>query len=358
MTDRRRADALAWSIMWISLVILTISLLMANIKVPYAVESPGPVRDTLASIGEGEDAAKIITVDEKTYPTTGHLYFTTVSVQGSPDEHITLWEWLLGTLDSESDVVPEEQVFGTGYTEKQVKELNAAQMQGSQKNAVAAALRSMGKDVPQDNVVASIAEDYPAAKVLELKDEIRKVDGEPVTTVADVIAAISDRTPGEGVELTIERDGREQDVQVGTKDLGGGRAGIGVGIDALYDFPIEVEIDAGNVGGPSAGMMFALAIYDVLTPGALTSGTSIAGTGTIDDAGAVGPIGGIEQKMIGAQEGGAAYFLAPRANCSEVSGNVPSGLTVLEVATLDDAVGAVEAAAKGDVSAVPSCGTR
>lgn len=357
--DPRRADSIAWQVIRVAGIALVVSILLAVIKVPYAVESPGPVSDTLGSRGEGEAAERVVDVTgARSYPTDGHLYFTTVSVNGNPESHISLWEWIGGHLDPESVVVPEQQVFGTGHTQQQIKEINAAEMQGSQKSAIAVALRSTGREVGQDNVVASIVEGYPADGQLELKDKLLAVDGTRQTRVSDLVAAISDRTAGDVVDLTVERKGAERQVRLRTQDIGGGRAGIGIGIEPVYDYPVEVRIDAGNVGGPSAGAMFALAIHDVLTPGALTGGRSVAGTGTINDGGVIGSIGGIRQKMAGAREAGAEYFLAPAGNCDEVVDHVPEGLTVLEVDDFDAAVGAVEAAAKGDVSGLPSCGTR
>lgn len=357
--DPRRADSLAWQIIRVSGVLLVIALLMSVIKVPYAIEAPGPVSDTLGSRGEGESAAQVVTVTgAKSYPTDGNLYFTTVSVNGSPDEHINVWEWIGGHLDDDAIVVPEERVFGTGNSQQEIREINAAEMQGSQKSAIAVALRSTGHDVGQDNVVASIVEDYPADGKLELKDKILAVDGKRQERVSDLVAAISDRGVGDTVELTVDRGGVERQVRLRAEDIGNGRAGIGIGIEPIYDYPVEVRIDAGNVGGPSAGAMFALAIHDVLTPGELTGGKSLAGTGTINDGGAIGPIGGIRQKMVGAREAQAEYFLAPADNCDEVVGHVPEGLTVLEVADFESAVDAVEAAATGDVAGLPSCGTR
>lgn len=359
MVDTRRVDDLAWRVMRWSMVLLCVSLVLATIRVPYAIEAPGPVSDTLASRGEGSSAQRVVDVEgHRTYPTSGHLYFTTVTVQGGPEEHITLWEWVLGKVDRDAKVVPEQTVFGTGRSEEEIQQLNAAEMQGSQKSAIAVALRSTGEDVPQDNVVASIASDLPADGRLELRDEVTAVDGAATEHVSDVVSAISDREPGEDVRLTVRRKGAEREITLRTADLGGGRAGIGVGLEPLFDYPYEVRIDAGEVGGPSAGTMFALAVRDLVTPGEMTGGRSVAGTGTIDDSGQVGPIGGIRQKMIGARDAGAEYFLAPTDNCDEVAGHVPDGLTVLEVDDFDAAVDAVEGAAKGEVGELPSCGTR
>lgn len=348
-----RSERIASRILSLALVLLVVSLLGMVIKVPYAVEYPGSMTDTLSA--EGEE--RIVEVKgAKAYPTEGSLYFTTVSVLGGPERHVSMWEWVTGKLHPDAQVVPEQLVYGTQTSDDAVRRMNEADMQGSQKNAIASGIRSTGTEVGQRVVVAEIAEGYPADGRLALEDEIRAVDGKGVERVADVTAAISGREPGEQVEIEVERRGEERTISLATKDLGGDRAGIGVALEPLYDYPFEVRIDAGPVGGPSAGMMFALAVHDVLTPGALTGGTKIAGTGTIDDSGRVGNIGGIEQKMVGAKNGGAEYFLAPAGNCPHVVGEVPDGLQVVKVADLDEAIDAVEAIADGRTADLPSCG--
>lgn len=339
-------------IMVLALLLLVVALVGAVVRLPYAIEYPGSMTDTLGEAGD----ERIVQVDgAKTYPTEGALYFTTVSVLGGPERHVSVWEWVRGRLDPDAEVLPEEEVFGAQTSDEEVKRVNAAEMQGSQKSAIAVGLRSTGEEVPQRNVVASIAEGYPADRALELKDEIVSVDGRRADRVADLTGAISDRSPGEDVEIGIRRDGRARTETLTTADIGGGRAGIGITIEPLYDYPFEVRIDADDVGGPSAGMMFALAVNDLLTPGALTGGERIAGTGTISDSGAVGPIGGIDQKMVGAKDGGAQYFLAPGANCDEVVGEEPEGLQVVRVDDVDDALTAVRSIAAGKTQDLPRC---
>jgi Lon-like protease len=131
---------------------------------------------------------------------------------------------------------------------------------------------------------------------------------------------------------------------------------VGIIVGGEYDFPVDVAIQLENVGGPSAGMMFALGIIDKLTPGELNGGEQVAGTGTIAGDGTVGPIGGIRQKLYGAKDAGATWFLAPTSNCDEVSGHIPDGLSVFSVDTLDDALAALEVIADGgDTSTLPTC---
>jgi PDZ domain-containing protein len=167
--------------------------------------------------------------------------------------------------------------------------------------------------------------------------------------------ALQKASPGETVRIQINRDGKDVTVDVPTIQGQGGRTALGVLLGLDHDFPATVKIDAGAIGGPSAGLMFSLGIYDKLTPGALAGGKQISGTGTIDDEGRVGPIGGIRQKLAGARTGGSEYFLAPAENCNEVVGNVPDGLEVFKVSTFDDARTAVEVIAKGRTGSLPRC---
>lgn len=348
-----RGERIARGILVVMVVLLIVALAGTFIKVPYAVERPGPVTDTL---GDLDDGSGLIEVNgAKSYDTDGALYFTTVRILGGPEEHINGWEWLVGHLDPDSRVVPEKEVFGEDRSEEEIEEMNQAQMQGSQKNSIAVGIRSTGTKVPQDNLVAQIVKGLPADGRLETEDVITSVDGTRTERVADIVEAISDRDPGDEVRLGIRRDDESRTVKITTEDIGGDRAGIGIGIEPRYDYPYEVRIDAGTVGGPSAGMMFALAVRDVLTPGAMTKGKAIAGTGTINDAGEVGAIGGIRQKLVGARDADAEWFLAPEDNCGDVVGHVPEGLNVVSVDTFDEASAAVESIAKGDTSDLATC---
>lgn len=348
-----RSERIARYILVVSIAVLIVSLLGSFIKVDYAVESPGPVTNTLGAL---DDGTKLVRVNgAKTYPTDGDLYFTTVRILGGPERHISVWEWVEGHLDPDSRVVPEDSVFGEDRSAEQVQKLNTALMEGSQHTAIAVALRSLGETVGQESVVAQIAEGMPADGALQLEDVILSVDGTKPEDLDALVAAIGDREVGDEVTLVVRRDGAKKTVTLTAEDIGDGRPGIGVLLEPRYDYPYEVRIDAGTVGGPSAGMMFALAVRDRLTPGAMTAGKSIAGTGTISDSGAVGPIGGIRQKLIGAEAAGASWFLAPQDNCDEVVGHVPDALDVVAVEDYDDAVTAVESIAKGETADLPTC---
>jgi PDZ domain-containing protein len=231
-------------------------------------------------------------------------------------------------------------------------------MVDSQHEATAAALNELGYDTGAKVVVQEAVADAPAEGLLEAEDIITAIDGAAVTSATQLREAIQDAA-GDPVSLTVLRDGEERTVEITPeKHVENGTTTwlIGITLRTDYDFSIDVTLQLDNVGGPSAGMMFALGIIDTLTEGELNGGENIAGTGTIDAAGTVGPIGGIRQKLYGARDAGADYFLAPEANCDEVVGHVPDGLQVIRTATLEESLQALEVIANGgDVESLPTC---
>jgi len=333
--------------------LIAIGALMSLVHLPYAVLKPGPITNIL---GNGTDGKALITIDGSSYPTKGALDFTTVAVLGGPNFPVNAWEVLAGLVDGSSQVLPEEQMFPRGTTGDQVEQENAAEMTGSQQEAIAIALRKVGKQVPEVVTISSVQPDAASGTTLKAGDVIRSVAGVPATSASAVRDAIQRTKAGASVTVVVSRAGTQRTLPVKTGSADG-RTVLGVMLRTSFDFPVKVRINAGDVGGPSAGMMFSLAIYDKLTPGALTGGAEIAGTGTIDASGQVGPIGGIRQKLVGAREGGASYFLAPSDNCPEVVGHVPEGLQVVRVATFDQARAAVESIAAKKAASLPSCVT-
>jgi PDZ domain-containing protein len=335
-------------------VILVVMVVGSVVHLPYAVMSPGPTQDTLGTSG-AQDKPIIAISGLPTYPTDGALRFTTVRVEGGPGYPVDAWDILQAWVDPARDVFPVDDVFDPQVTQEQVAEANAVQMEGSQEEATAVALRAIGKEVPTHVAIAGITDSSRAKGLLKVGDRLVSIDGEPVTTTQALRDALQKKKPGESVSLTVTRGGKEVTVDVPTVEGQGGRTALGVLLGLDHDFPAKVTIDAGAIGGPSAGLMFSLGIYDKLTPGPLAGGHQVAGTGTIDDEGKVGPIGGIRQKLAGARSDGAAYFLAPADNCNEVVGHVPDGLDVFKVGTFDEARTAVEAIAKGQTGSLPRC---
>ncbi len=346
---------------WALVVALVVLLVLTFLPTAYVIQQPGPVYNTLgtAQNADGEDVPLISVDGAETFPSEGSLDLLTVQVVGNP-QRTPSWLELAGAwFDRTRAVLPLESVFPPGQTTDDRREESAALMVNSQQEATAAALTEAGYEVPSDLTVFDFGDDSPAEGLLQVDDVIVAADGDPVADV-DELREVINAADGDAVELTVERAGAEEVVSVTPREQvaeDGTRSWvIGVVLSNEYEFPIDVAIQLNNVGGPSAGMMFALGIVDLLTPGELTGGEDFAGTGTITADGEVGPIGGIRQKMWGALGAGAEWFLAPEANCDEVVGHVPDGLRVFSVATLDDAIAAVEAVADGgDLDALPTC---
>jgi Lon-like protease len=332
--------------------LIALGALSTMVGLPYVVLKPGPIQNTLGQL-HGKDLYTI--TGAPTYPTTGALDFTTIAITGGPGYRVTMWDLLAAAVDHKDAVAKEELYFPTGVTEKQVEEQDTAMMVDSQQEAIAVALKETGHRVTEHVVVAQVAKDAPSAALLKAGDEIAAVDGKQVTGTETVREGITAHQPGDTVALTLLRDGKKVEVPVKTRGTGG-RTTVGVFLGVRFDFPVKVKFNLDDVGGPSAGTMFALGLYDTLTPGALTAGKKVAGTGTMDfETEKVGPIGGIRQKLYGARDGGAKWFLAPAANCDEVVGHVPDGLRIVRVSTFAEARQAVEAIAADRAGSLPTC---
>lgn len=347
-----RASRAASTLLTVFFVLLIAAGGLSFVGLPYVVLSPGPATNVL---GEVDGKPVLSVTGARTYPTEGALDFTTVAFDGGPGRRVTVYELLEAWLRDDTEAAPEDLYFPEDTTPDEVEAQNAEMMNESQVVAAATALRALGRDVPRTVAVADVPEGSPSTGILETGDRILSVDGRAATDAAAVRAAVQARPAGEEVSLRVERDGRERTLGVRTRDVRGTPV-VGIVLRTDYDLPVDVTLNTGRVGGPSAGLMFTLAIYDALTPGALTGGQRIAGTGTIEDGGAVGPISGIRQKMVGAHEQGARWFLSPEGDCDDAVGHVPDGMTLVKVTTFDDARAAVEAIAKGETADLPRCG--
>jgi Lon-like protease len=332
---------------------VTVALLTATafvVPAPYAEMSPGPTFDTLGSYKAtpGSPAKPVIVISGavKTYPhdSGGQLRMVTVEVS-SPDYKPSAVEVLSGWLSDDKVVVPKTVLYPAGQTADQSNAQNTALFADSQDQATTAALATQGiKPTRTVIVVDSVSVGEPADGKLEQGDIITAVDGTSLAKPDDIHAAIEKHKPGETVTFTVERGGKTITVPVVTtqsNDSGPSRALVGFLPGVKNEFPFTVSFQLDKVGGPSAGMMFALGIVDELSPTDLTGGLHIAGTGTIDDKGNVGPIGGIQMKTIGARRDGATVFLTPADNCADAAKNVPSGLRLVKVTTLQSALNAL-----------------
>lgn len=336
-----------------SLVLLCVMILGGTLMpVPYVIERPGPAIDVL---GEYEDEEILVIDGAETHPTEGALMMTTVSVDGGPGYRVTPVEVVAAWFDRTKMVMPKEAVFPEGQTREQTALNNVAAMSSSQQGAVAVALDELDLEYEPVVMIAGVEEGAPADGTLEGGDVIVSVAGESADDVEGYRALIRATPEGQDVPMTVRRDGAEIELEV-PAEMADGAPRMGVVLSAGYEFPMDVQIAVGNIGGPSAGLIFSLSVYDQLTPGALTGGHRIAGTGTISTDGAVGPIGGIRQKMVGAEESEAEFFLAPAENCDQVIGFEPEGLEVVAVADFDEALTATETIAEtGSAEGLPTC---
>jgi Lon-like protease len=318
--------------------------------VPYVILTAGPTLNTLGKDSSGQPLIGV--TGHATYPTNGHLNLVTISYQGGPGSNLNIFQALRAWLAPSEAVVPQSELFPPGQTAQETQAQDTEQMASSQELATAAAFTQLHIKYQTHVEVVSTAAGYPAAKSLKARDVIEAVDGKPVTGETSLSSMITAHPVGSTLQLEVLRAGKTLTIPVASK-ASGGSAVIGVQVQEQYKFPFNVRITVGDIGGPSAGMMFALGIIDKLTPMNLTGGKFVAGTGEITASGQVQPIGGIQQKMVGARNAGATVFLAPAGNCSDTTGAVPAGLRVVKVSTLSQAVSDLEAIKAG--KPVPSC---
>lgn len=328
----------------------------ATRPVDFVTFRPGPTMNVL-----GEFAGKeIIQIKgHPSYPDDGELRMVTV-YQSSPDRRLNLIEVLSGWADPDVAVVPRSAVFSDQDNDKTVRQESAAEMTSSQDNATAAALDALDIPYKSEVVITEVAKDGASAGKLRKGDVILAIDGKTTDKATDMVQLIRSAKPGTPIVVSYRRNGVKDDVTITTEpaddDPTSSRINVGIRIDFVFPFKVDIRLPE-TVGGPSAGMMFALSIYDLLTPGSITGGKTIAGSGTITPEGVVGPIGGIGQKIPGAQRDGARLFLVARENCAEAARSHydRSKIRLVKVHTLDDAINAVKAWRANPQAKLPVC---
>lgn len=335
-TAPRRWGRYLWPIL-----VFVIVLSGANLTVPYFVLSPGGATPVNPLVAVPMDRA---------HPAQGRFLLTTVSLLGEP----TLLQALTGWLDADVDVFPEEQILGT-QTREQFREANVQDIDDSKDVAIAVALRRLGEtvNITGTGVIVEriLLPRSSAAALLRPGDVIVAAGGQPVSLVEDVQAAVSARQPGGLLPLDlVAPDGTRRSVEVGLVacpegvECPTGSVVMGVGLipqGQQFEWPFEVSIESQDIGGPSAGLAFTLTVIDLLTPGELTGGQTVAITGTIDLVGNVGPIGGVGQKAAAVTDMGVEIFLVPEANAAEAREHAGPDLTIVPVTDLESALTAL-----------------
>ncbi|MGV0791570.1 YlbL family protein [Mycolicibacterium sp. XJ1819] len=320
--------------------IVVFGALMSIGTVPYVSLGPGPMFDTLGEV----DGKPVVEIDGTyVHPTSGQLNMTTVSQR----DGLTLGQAMALWMTGREQLVPRELVYPPDKTRDEIEEANTTDFRQSEDSAEYAALHYL--DYPMAVSVESVNEDGPSAGKLADGDAIDAVNGTPVANLEEFQALLKDTKPGDTVVLDYRR--KDAPAGVATITLGKhperdqGYLGIGV-LDAPWA-PFSVEFNLEKIGGPSAGLIFSLAVVDKLTIGDLNGGKFVAGTGTITGDGKVGPIGGITHKVVAAQEAGADLFLVPADNCAEARTVDSNGLELVKVETLEQAVDALETLSDG-----------
>lgn len=339
-----------------ALVFVALALALAIVPVPYVVYSPGRAYDVLGLNSEGRPLVKITNGPD--HVTTGRLAMTTVSVSSS-DSRVTLPEAVYAWFHPDHDALPRQAVYDESKTSEQVKSEEKQLMNSSQGDAVVAGLRAAKVPVEELGMVTAVTVAGPANDRLIPGDLVLQVDGVPVQTPDQAREAIRRHKVGDPVTFLLWRNGAEVTETVtgaaSTSNPDIPAVGVNLGVGYRHQPQVTFGVDE-NIGGPSAGLVFALAVFDRATPGALMKDRSIAGTGTIDAAGKVGPIGGIKEKVAGARRGGATIFLVPRDNCRDLVG-VETDLLLVRVDSLTSAIDSLNKLnTQGDQAAVPACG--
>jgi PDZ domain-containing protein len=331
------------------LLFLILFVIALYLPVPYVVLSPGPTYNTLSTNDQGNQI--IVIEGRKANQVRGNLNMTTVDVSTAPT---SAFEAFLGWLRHDEVVVPRSAVYPPGKSTQQVDTQNANDFTQSQDNATIAALCEL--KYPQAFGIFEVVPGGPSQGLLQVGDQLKGVGTSATSSIAQLRSVLATKQAGSTVVVHVLRGSRAVDVPVklGKSPTGAKGGYLGIGADTTCLAPFSVRIDLPRVGGPSAGLMFALGIIDKVGKVDLTGGRFIAGTGQITPTGDVQPIGGIALKMIAARDKGATVFLAPKADCGEVRGNIPSGLRVIAVSTLHEAVTDLLALQKGATN-LPSC---
>lgn len=350
---------------WVGTFAIVTILAFALFIVPYPVviNSPGPTFDVL---GKDKGGISLLAIKgAKTYPNPkGKLLMTTVSSQGGPGSHVSGVDIISALLDPDSSMMLEKDVYPQDITDKDLRNIGVRQMDQSQMASEAVALEALGYQVNVTWSVEAIEKVSYAVNILEPQDILQTITapGKPtlkissITALHDYLAQVPPETP---ISMVVQHDDNMKAVSfktIASRDGTGSR--LGIALISHVKVPLNIDFHVKDVGGPSAGMIFSLGIVEKLTSEDLLGDDTVAGTGTIDLSGKVGPISGIAQKMSAAKHSGAKYFLAPKENCSDVRGNVPPGLKVVAVDTFDEALAAVKHVRDREVDKLQSCAVK
>jgi PDZ domain-containing protein len=343
-----------WTAFVSALAFICLAVLLVVVPVPFVSWSPGGTRDTLGNVGH-EPMIKVQGID--TYPTTGRLDMTIVAITPA-DAQLSLPQALLAYWLPHRDALPRDAVYAPGKSAEDVENEDADMMETAQDDAVVAALRADSRPVTAMPAIYSVTVGGPAHKLLLPGDLVVSVDGIATPDVDAVAKRIRAHSIGEKVRFVVIRNKVQTDVSVTTveSNVQSDVPVVGISLATGYRYDPDISFDLGQqIGGPSAGLIFALAIYDKITNGPLLAGRHLAGTGKITPNGDVEAIGGIQEKIAAAEKAGAGAFFVPAGNCRDLAG-VQTNMALVKVGTLNDAIKAVKTLnLSGDTSLLPHC---
>lgn len=350
-----------------NLFFLTLFILLAlALPLPYVIVEPGAPTNTFGNVGDvtgttsqAKGKAVLEIIGKKNFPTTGKLNLTSIWVT-NPNSHIQGFELIRAWVDGERSVQPREVFYPKGEDPEVVNKESIADMKNSQLAAQIASFTYLRIPYTEKLLVHDFTKDSPNKNQLMKNDVLISFGGTEITSSTQLRKLIESSNSSQ-VQVEVERSGKriklpvtltKTHVKSGVSGKNQSKNKIGVLINEKYNFPYQVKIRLKDVGGPSAGLIFTLSIIDKLTAEDLVRGRNIAGTGTIAPDGKVGPIGGIEEKLIGAAREGATLFLAPSLNCPDIR-HKPKGLRVVPVDNLKEAIAALR---ERDLERLPMCG--
>lgn len=347
-----------WTAAVAALLFVALAAVIAMVPVPFVAWSPGSTYDLLGTVDTDSGPQQAIRIDGvSTFPAQGEVRMATVSVT-RPDSALTLPEALLSYWMPTREVLPRDAVYRPGVDAGELQQDSVRLMDDSQSKAVVAALRVAGVEVEELPMVSWVSATGPAHDQLLPGDLITAVDGQPVEGVRDVQVAIAAHQIGDPVKFDLVRDRQELSRTVTTRASSNEPptpvVGIVLGTGFRYQPRITFNLSP-SIGGPSAGLPFAIAIYTMLVSDPVLDGRVVAGTGTLDASGRVGQIGGVQEKIAAAMRDGATVFLFPSANCGD-SEVAHEGMELVPVDNLGDALAALEALKDpAKAATVPRC---
>jgi PDZ domain-containing protein len=347
-TDRHRGmTRRRWTLLFSGVLVVVLGLVGGFVQVPYVALGPGPTYDTLSAV----NGQQIIQVNgTATHATSGELRMVTVS----EIDQITLFGALGLWMSGNYALQPRELYFPPGQSQQAVNQQNVQEFQESQIDAEVSALRYL--HYPIEVVTTQVVDGSPADKLIKAGDKIVSVNGKTVTSAEDVVNALANTKPGQTVPVSVQTGSqpvRDLHITLGKNPSGAPQGFIGIQPAAQAVVPFKINVSLTDIGGPSAGLIFALAIVDKLTNSDVNGGMKVAGTGEIDDLGNVSEIGGIPFKLVAARAAGATVFLTPADNCAEAKAHVPAGLRLVKVTSLSSAISELAALKAG--RPVPGC---